>query len=117
MAMCQGRLDREDFEDSKKPGAWTKEGCERTIANAHAAIERAGKYIGFPAYESVAIFFDSEPTEEELDLMWERAKKFCDPNTATAEFRRTQALEVKSLELIRWERKVEIVQAQVATRS
>lgn len=33
---------------------------------------------GYPAYESVAIFFESPLTDDQVKLLEERAKKFCD---------------------------------------
>lgn len=119
IARAQARLDNEDFEDESKPGAWTKEACERTIRHALESIKRIeSQPLGrYPAYESVAIFFDQEPTPDELDLMWERAKKFCDPSTQTGEFRRTDGLKVTSLELIKRERRVEIIDTNLAKRS
>lgn len=108
------RLASQDFE----PEGWTKEACEQALQSSLDAIARIadGPLGKYPAYESVAIFFDSEPNEKQLDLMWERAKKFCDPNSATAEFHRTENLEVKSLELIRWERKIEITETPITKR-
>lgn len=69
------RLAEGDFE-SEGPGAWTKEACERTLANHQASIDRAGRFVEYPAFESVAMFFDEPLTAEELAFVRSRAEEF-----------------------------------------
>lgn len=73
------RLERGDFEDPR-PGAWTKEACERAIANAKAEMERIEKHelSRHPAYLSVAIFVREFPPQEVIDEIVERANEFSD---------------------------------------
>ena len=75
IARCEQRLADEDFEP-EKPGAWTKEACERTIESAHASIARAGQFVGWPAYESVAMFFSEPLSEEEMEFVKQRAYEY-----------------------------------------
>lgn len=53
----------------------------------------------YPAYESVAMFFNQRPTKEELALLWDRAEKFPDYAAAHPSYR-TKGLQIKRLELI-----------------
>ena len=69
------RLAENDFQP-EGPGAWTRQACERTLASAQAWIDRAGEFIGWPAYESVAMFFSEPITEQEMAFVRERAKEF-----------------------------------------
>jgi hypothetical protein len=71
IAQCERRLREEDF----TPG-WDKDGCERTIASAQAFIDMAGERVGFPCYESVAIFFREPLTDAEMAFVRERAEEF-----------------------------------------
>jgi hypothetical protein len=72
---CERRLANEDFEP-ERPGAWTKEACERTLKSAQQSIANAGKYMPCPAYESVAMFFDAPLTDAELAFVTERANEY-----------------------------------------
>jgi hypothetical protein len=74
MEMAQGRLDRNDFQTGE--GGWTREACERTIEGALASIERAGKGMTFPAYESVAMFFSEPLTADEMTFVRHRAEAY-----------------------------------------
>jgi hypothetical protein len=69
------RLAENDFQP-EGPGAWTREACERTLASAQASIDRAGQFIGWPAYESVAMFFSEPLTEREMAFVRERSEEF-----------------------------------------
>jgi hypothetical protein len=73
---AQARLDAEDFEDASKPGAWTKEACERTIESSLRSISTAGDFVGFPAYESVAIFLTAKPSAADMAIFMERLADF-----------------------------------------
>lgn len=83
IARCEERLANEDFEPDR-PGAWTIEACERTIADALASIEQAGGFVGYPAYESLAIFMSEPLTDTELEIVKQRAHKYASsPKTFT----------------------------------
>lgn len=69
------RLAENDFQP-EGPGAWTREACERTLASAEASIERAGGFVEWPAFESVAMFFDQPLTMEEFAFVRRRAEEF-----------------------------------------
>lgn len=58
---------------------WTREVCEKTIERhktAIADVEKATILTKYPCYLSVAIFFESRPTDVQIALMKERAYKF-----------------------------------------
>lgn len=58
---------------------WTVEAAEREIKRCEKRIEtakKATKYSEYPAYMSVAIFFDSRPSQEQINLMKGRAGTF-----------------------------------------
>lgn len=76
IAMCERRLTEQDFEVENGRGAWTKEATERTLKSAHDSIERAGNFVGFPAYESVAMFFSEPLTVEEMAFVRQRAHEY-----------------------------------------
>jgi len=86
IARAQDRLDREDFETDGRPGAWTREACERTIASSLASIEQAGRFVAFPAYESVAIFFSEPLTADEMALVEQRARRYASDPKAFSTF-------------------------------
>ena len=69
------RLAEGDFQP-EGPGAWTKEACERTIEGAQASIERAGQFVSWPAFESVAMFFSEPLTAQEMAFVRRRAEAF-----------------------------------------
>lgn len=75
IARCEKRLADADFEP-EKPRAWSKEACERTLESAHASIARAGQFVGWPAFESVAMFFSEPLSAEEMDFVKQRAYKY-----------------------------------------
>ena len=76
---------REDYKIRLTNGevisTWTIEACDREIKSYNDKIDNAknttketlGKH---PAYQSVAIYFDSKPTDEQISLMKERATTF-----------------------------------------
>ena len=69
------RLAEGDFQ-LEGPGAWTKEACERTIESAQAAIHRAGQFVSWPAFESVAMFFAGPLTAQEMSFVRRRTEEF-----------------------------------------
>ncbi len=73
--MCEDRLTNRDFETGR-PGSWTKEACERTLESARQSIKNAGNFVGFPAYESVAMFFHTPLSDEEMDFVKQRAYEY-----------------------------------------
>lgn len=85
---AQDRLDTGNFE-AERPGAWTKEACERQIADSEATVLRAIKQglQRHPAYLSVAIFVKEFPPQEVLDELKERARKFVDNLATSAGYR------------------------------
>jgi hypothetical protein len=81
LAMVTASIENNDFEDSSKPGAWDKAACIRTknridkeLAEAKAKV----KVNKWPAYMSVAIFFEEVPPKEVMDVIIERAKRFAE---------------------------------------
>jgi len=74
-AQVRRRLAENDFQP-EGPGAWTRKACERTLADAQASIERAGRFISWPAYESVAMFFHEPLTVGEMEFVRRRAEEF-----------------------------------------
>ena len=77
IAMCERRLAEGDFEEDRR-GGWTKEACERTIASALLSIEQAGTFVENPAYESVVIFLQREPTAEDMALFRRRLADYAE---------------------------------------
>lgn len=77
MANALDRLDRNDFEEDR-PGAWTKEACERMVHQTREQIKRLE--LDPPrraeAYLSVAIAVLEFPPQEILDEVIERALEF-----------------------------------------
>jgi hypothetical protein len=71
IAQYERRLREQDFTNG-----WDKEGCERSIASAQAMIATAGDHVGYPCYESVAMFFREPLTPEEIAFVRERAVEF-----------------------------------------
>lgn len=69
------RLAENDFQP-EAPGAWTREACERTLADAQASIDRAGRFVEWPAFESVAMFFEQPLTAPEMAFVRRRAEEF-----------------------------------------
>lgn len=58
---------------------WTIEAARREIASHKKEIEKAKKQkivARYPAYNSVGIWFESEPSEKQIELMKSRAKKY-----------------------------------------
>ena len=58
---------------------WTLEACNKEIARHEKTIDAAKNATTFqkyPAYNSVGIFFDTMPTQEQIDLMKKRAVAF-----------------------------------------
>lgn len=85
---AQDRLNNGNFE-ADRPGAWTKEACERQIANCEATVQRAISQ-GLrrrPAYLSVAIFVNEFPPQEVMDELKERAGQFVDQLATSAGYR------------------------------
>ena len=81
LKMVNSRIEKNDFEDSSKPGAWDKDACIRTKQRiekelAEAKAKAKTKVNKWPAYLSVAIFFDEVPPKEVIEVMIERAKRF-----------------------------------------
>jgi hypothetical protein len=70
-ADVEERLRTENFE-----GSWTREACERTLKSIETSIANAGKFVAFPAYQSVAIYCSEIPPAEVIAEVYERAKKF-----------------------------------------
>lgn len=100
IAAAQARIDDNNFEDPSKPGAWTKEACLHTIESARAGIERAATFVGFPAFESVAIFFSEPLTDAELDLVKTRAARFAANPKAFNEFG-SEPFEIRDIYMVR----------------
>lgn len=101
---CQDRLDNNDFEEDR-PGAWTKEACERTIAGHLSSIERAGIFVRWPAYESVAIFLSAKPSETDMAIFMERLKDFSE-NMMCFGKRTDTKLQIKGVRLVKRETKI-----------
>lgn len=78
LAMVNKRLEEGDFEPDDKRGGWNKAACERTKERLERQIEeaRTKKLDKYPAYMSVAIFFDEIPPDEVIEAMIVRAKEF-----------------------------------------
>lgn len=70
-AFVEERLRTENFE-----GSWTREDCERTLKSIETSIANAGKFVAFPAYQSVAIFSDEMPPPEVIEEVKARAHDF-----------------------------------------
>lgn len=70
------RLAENDFE-SKESG-WTKETCIQVKTSIETELEelKTAKLTKYPAYFSVAIFFDEVPPKEIMGAIVERAKRF-----------------------------------------
>jgi len=79
LKMANDRLESGDFEAENDRGAWTKEACEQTKKRIEAVLNEAKQKKAphkWPAYLSVAIFFDEIPPKEVMDVLIERAKLF-----------------------------------------
>jgi hypothetical protein len=77
--MVNNRIKNKDFESSSVSGrgGWTKDACIRTKKRLEEEIEEARqmtKVQKWPAYLSVAIFFDEAPPKEVVDVIINRAK-------------------------------------------
>lgn len=85
---AQERLDTGTFE-SERLGAWTKEACERKIADCEATVQRAIKQglERHPAFLSVAIFVKEFPPLAVLDEMNRRVSEFADRLATSAGYR------------------------------
>ena len=102
----QERLDNNNFDPPEKPGAWTKEACERTLADYLDKIEKAGTgFIKWPAYESVAIFLDKQPPAEDMAIFLERLKMFSEDMMQFGKRTGTK-LTIKGVRLVKRETKV-----------
>lgn len=65
--------------EEKKRTGWTDAAIKREVKRHEKEIEKARKAKKtqrYPAYNSVAIFFYTKPTEKQIELMKERALKF-----------------------------------------
>lgn len=65
--------------NGEKVQNWTVEACDREILNHQKRIEDAEnrtEHSEYSAYNSVAIFFDSCPTKEQINIMKRRAQNF-----------------------------------------
>jgi hypothetical protein len=71
IAQYERRIREEDYTNG-----WDKEACERSIASARDFIDRAGQFINWPAYESVAMFFKEPLTDAEMAFVRRRAEEF-----------------------------------------
>lgn len=81
------RLAEGDFQ-ADGPGAWTREACERRIESARASIDRAGEFVSYPAFESVAMFFSEPLTAGEMAFVRSRSEEFAaSPRGWTEPFR------------------------------
>lgn len=63
----------------ERVSSWTIEGCDQEIARFQEQISLAKKkkkVAAYPAYQSVAIYFYSQPTKKQITLLKERAEKF-----------------------------------------
>jgi hypothetical protein len=67
--------DRAGLISAKWTEAKLKKGAAEEEAEAQK-LEKATKLPKFPSYQSVAIFFDKKPTDEQIALMKERSEKF-----------------------------------------
>ena len=79
LAMVTARIENNDFEDSSQPGAWDKAACIRTknrIDKELAEAKAKAKVNKWPAYMSVAIFFEEVPPKEVMDVIIDRARHF-----------------------------------------
>ena len=79
--MVTNRIKNNDFENASVAGrgGWTEEACIRTKKRLEEEIEEArtmSKIQKWPAYMSVAIFFDEAPPKEVVDVIIERAKNY-----------------------------------------
>ena len=75
----------EDTPENRKRGAWTKKGKEKEISRYQEEIDKARKQTKpskYPAYLSVAIFFEKKPTNEQIDFMKSRAYEFAKDTNA-----------------------------------
>lgn len=70
-AEVEERLRTGNFE-----GSWTQEACERTLKSIETSIANAGRFVAWPAYESVAIYCSEIPPAEVIAEVRERAEKF-----------------------------------------
>ena len=81
LEMVTARIENNNFEDSSKPGAWDEAACIRTKKRIEAELAEAkakAKVSKWPAYMSVAIFFEEVPPKEVMDVIVERAKRFAE---------------------------------------
>lgn len=97
---------------------WTIEACDREIKNHKEIIEKArnttketlGKHS---SYESVIIYFNSKPTEEQISLMKERAYTFNETNNKLNEdktWRQTNHVEIKGFRLLEVKQNIEEIE-------
>ena len=80
-AMVTARIENSNFEDSSKPGAWDEAACVRTKKRIEAKLAEAKaktEVNKWPAYMSVAIFFEEVPPKEVMDVIVDRAKRFAE---------------------------------------
>jgi hypothetical protein len=75
--LIEDRLGTGNFEE-ERPGAWTKEACERHLKDCEATIQRAINQglQRHPAFLSVAIYVQVFPPQEVLEEMRERLDTF-----------------------------------------
>ena len=88
----------EDTPENRKRGAWTAEAKTMEIKRYQEEITTARQKVKvnrYPAYLSVAIFFDEKPTEEQIELMKERAYDFAKDTNAYNRFSREDTNPIK----------------------
>lgn len=94
------------LENGEKESNWTIADCNRGISNYEQDIKKAKdlkKIKKYPAYNSVAIFFKTEPTKAQIDLMRSRAIKLNENLEILGEYQagRMKGFQIEGFRLIK----------------
>lgn len=99
----QKQIYKELLQKGEKVSNWTLEACDREIENHNKRIRDARnlKYIKrYKAYNSVCIFFETKPTDEQIDFMKKMAKKFSETSTVVSDWKNLGKINIENFRLI-----------------
>lgn len=101
MRNTQSVLDK--LEKGEKVSNWTIEGAKKEIARHQAEIDKAKKLKKvscYLAYMSLGIWFDTKPTQKQIDLMKIRANNFASIYRSSKSYNKDFHLDIEGFRLL-----------------
>lgn len=95
---------RERLQKGEKVSNWTVEACNREISNHNKKIQDAENLKSikkYKAYNSVVIFFEIKPTDEQINFMKQQANKFTQVLSSVSSWKNTGKIEVENFRLFK----------------